>query len=61
MVYTNYIFVHLLDNKVFQSLLMHGTNMNILTVFGLLHEQWFRLQGDSKSFSKQQDHRRPEK
>jgi len=26
---TNYLFVHLLDNKVFQSSLMHGTNMKI--------------------------------
>ena len=25
----NYIFVHLLDNKVFESSLMHGTNMKI--------------------------------
>ena len=24
---TNYVFVHLLDNKVFQSSLIHGTNM----------------------------------
>ena len=24
---TNYIFVHLLDSKVFRSSLMHGTNM----------------------------------
>ena len=27
---TNYIFVHLLDIKVFQSSLMHGTNMKIV-------------------------------
>ena len=26
----NYIFVHLLDNKVFYSSLMHGTNMKII-------------------------------
>ena len=26
----NYIFVHLLENKVFWSLLMHGTNMKII-------------------------------
>jgi len=28
----NYIFVHLLDNKVFKSSLMHGTNIKIILI-----------------------------
>ena len=32
---TSYIFVYLLDNKVFQSSMMHGTNMKKTTHFSI--------------------------
>ena len=35
---TNYIFVHLLDNKVFESSLMHGTNMKTLILLNCVEK-----------------------